>query len=153
MFPPEVPPPPQAVRISISASTMPSHAQHATMRRFELLPKRVANTRPKADTGSPSGYTGPIHGRIGDDATVAVVETLSVAVEVPLPGVTLDGVNEQVLWAGSPEHEKDIGLLNAPLTAATATENCAVWPRVTVAVLPGAVSAKSGVTTKLKERL
>jgi len=120
---------------------------------LELLRKRPAKTRANAESGTPSGYSPGIGGGSGAEATAAVVETLNVAVDVPLPGVTLAGVNAQLVCAGSPEQEKEIAELNAPLTPATATENCAVCPRVTVAVLPGAVSEKSGATTKLKDKL
>ena len=70
---------------------------------MELLRKRPAKTRANAESGTPSGYPPGIGGGSGAEATAAVVETLSVAVDVPLPGVTLAGVNAQLVCAGSPE--------------------------------------------------
>lgn len=68
------------------------------------------------------GRLGQPFGCVGKTRDGAVVEIVSVEVAEPEPGVTVGGEKEHDASDGSPEHESDTGLLNAPNCEPTVTE-------------------------------
>lgn len=84
-----------------------------------------------------------------DASAGAVVAMDSVTVPPFVPGVKLDGLNEQLLCAGSPEHVNETALENGPFTGVSDNVYEAVLPAFTVALAVVAVTAKSPIASAI----